>query len=413
MKLNIVRIRHNFSIYSYLIGLTIVIIPLINRQNNNNYLMLLGYIVILFHALKNSYFEKDIRDYILMPLTMFVSAFLFNPTEARLSTILYSCMFIWGFLAFKSSLKRSNLCIDDFLNLLKILVLAYAVVLAIQITESFLGITNIINLNSDMSSKFKMNSLTWESSNTLLIVPLYMYTYFKLLEIKRSKKITITYLFSKEKLFIFLSLFICFCSGSMTVFFTVPILFLYILRIKNILFILTLLTIITFIIIQISKLGGLNIDRFTKFMNILFTFNAETIIRTDPSSATRIVPFFIYANSINLLDTTFWFGHGIDAMDKTITQQIFWYRTDNDYDMVQVGNILSVCYNYGVFTMITFLLFLRKYALSRWLSFDTFFYITVFSIITINHYLIWLFISLLYITKYYKVNINKSSINEQ
>lgn len=406
MKYNRIKksIKQNTSIYIYLFGLTIVLMTFVNVESGINYLMLLGLATIIIYGFFHGALKTILMDGTAIILTMFVSAYIFNRDDARLVTILYSITFIWSFLCFTFALKRSSLAIDDFLDFLKFIIIAYAIVLAFQLAQSLSGMeSDIFNENSDHSSKFKMNSLTMESSNTLLLVPLYMYTYIRLLELKFGKKLPIRFLFHYDKVFFFLALFLCFCSGSMTIFFSLPILFLYFLHPKHIIHLGVLVFLLCLLAYKISEWGGLNLDRIDGLINMLLSLdslNYDKIIQQDASSATRIVPYINYIKTFDPFNTNFWFGHGIDSMDKLMNKQLYWHINEN-LIMLKVGNIISVPYNYGILTFIGFLYLLRKYALTKWLHFDTLFYISLFSIMTINHYITWIFFSLLFIVKFY------------
>ena len=95
----------------------------------------------------------------------------------RWSTILYSLMFCGLFISYDGMLRQGKLRLASFLNIMRYLIIAYAVVLLIQQLCVLLGLP-IFNLsNYNPSERWKLNSLSPEPSHSARIIGLLMFSY--------------------------------------------------------------------------------------------------------------------------------------------------------------------------------------------------------------------------------------------
>jgi hypothetical protein len=237
-----------------------------------------------------------------------------------------------------------------------------------------------------------------ESSNTLLILPLMMFSYVKSIAILRKElRYNIVNNFKKDKYVWIAFLYICLTCGSMTAFFSLPIFFLYFVDKKAIIYIPFIFLLGLFVYISIKPEGKLN----ARFLNLTHSLGGDTkkIIDQDVSASVRIIPYIEYFKSFNVSDYSTWFGHGIDQFEVYSSKLILGDSYSKE-KKIGAKSILALFYDHGIVTGLLFFFFLLKNTTKRFLSFETLFYITLFSVIPLNHYILWLYIMMMFTNKY-------------
>lgn len=398
--------------YLYLISLTIVIRYFVNDENLNYFLigsmMLLSFVGLFIKA----YIKTDSFLPLLMILIMFLFSFLAHRESFRSSTILYSLLFVTSFLSYTVIWDKSKVKISSVMKLIKYIIYAYAIVLFIQQIQSFSGMTHVFNLASDFSSKWKLNSLSMESSNTAMIIPLLMYCYIRLQELLLGEKLEIKQIYKRDKKIIIIFLYVTLTNGAMTALFTLPIFCLYFLRVKDIKYIIGVVIFGFGLAMGLKYAGVIEFDRITKVINAFFTFDINTIVDVDPSAACRIVPYFNYINAFNPLDPNFWIGHGIDSAETLADYQIL--AIGEAKEGIGAMNIFSTFYDYGFIMTISFVLFVYKFAITKVKSFDTLIYVLLYSVVPFNHYMLWIFLAYMFLVKRYGIKykfVNENNFN--
>ena len=319
----------------------------------------------------------------------------YNFAYFRLSSIIYTTLYVCSSLYFHCK-GHKYLNILDFRNIIRFIIYAYFIVLLIQQVQSILGFSDIINLQSDHSSIFKLNSLAWESSNIPLIFIVLSYCYIKIDEHLYSYRKNFSTFFTRNKKICLLILYICFTSGSMSSFLTVPILFLYFLEKKQILNLVFVVLIGFVLVFVISYFDIFDFSRITNLINVLLEFDEDQLVAVDPSSSARIIPYFEYLFSFESITSHTFFGYGLDSAEIRANRIVYAYTGSGlDVDSIKMGitNITSFFYDYGLISAITYLYFLRSMAFKRFKSFEFFIYVTIFSAYSLNHYITWLFIN--------------------
>lgn len=328
-----------------------------------------------------------------------------NPSFFRMSTCAYTFLFFVSFIVYRQLLREGVVTYEAFLYWLKIALILYSSVLFIQQIQSLTGMP-VFNLRSNLISKFKLNSLTSEPSNLAIVVPAYFFTYIKMREIQYHRKYNITADIKSDLLVWFLFFYTSFSCGSMSAFFAAAVILMYFINKNNFKYV--AITIASFMVILplFAYFQIFNFDRLEAFLQALFAFNPISLINIDPSSACRIIPYYIYVQSIDPFDWRFWLGHGIDQAENASRFLILTTKYNMEtVDLTRnIGaiNITSFFYDYGFFAAVFFLTALKKSITKKWLSYEMFFYIAVFSIVAMNHRVLWLFLMLMTTVSYFK-----------
>jgi len=246
---------------------------------------------------------------------MIVFPILFHPETMRWSTVLYSCLFCFNFIAFAKVLLHSDYGLDDFSNIIKILLYAYCIVLIIQ---QFCVLTGLPIFNVSNYSPFepwKLNSLMSEPSHSARVIPILMFFF---VTIQKLQNPNLTFIQSiKENVLVWLS----FLWPILTMVSATAFIFLFIIIFKFVGVRRLIPTLVTLAIIGIVYITSENksIVRAFKVVSATVTLNEQAIIQADHSASFRIVPSIKGAKAVDLTDKDGWFGHGVDADQKDIT----------------------------------------------------------------------------------------------
>jgi len=308
-------------------------------------------------------------------------------------------MFIATFMLYKNLIFRGALTLETYINFIKIIIYAYSIVLIIQQIQVTLH-TTVFNQNWVSVDSYKLNSLSMEPSNTLLIIPLFLFSYIKMLEIKRREaKYQLLHCLKEDKWVWMAAMYVCFTCGSTSVFFTIPFFFCYFLSDKNLSYVFFIPLILTLCIAILGVFKSDLLERFIYLTTNMGLFSEEGLKNIDSSSACRIVPIVEFFKTIELGPDLI-LGHGIDQMEIHNTEII----VGDPERRIGAKNIFAQFYDYGWIAGLSFMAFLFKTTVPKLVSFESFFYISTFSIITLNHYILWLFVCMMFTNLYFERN---------
>ncbi len=309
-----------------------------------------------------------------------------HDTPPRWSTVIYSLLFCLSFVAFIRAYIVSKFNVDDFIVVLKFLIIAYVVVLIIQQISVLLGITPLNIRNYNILDPFKLNSLGAEPSWSSRIIALLFYCYLTMREVKlgRAYKLSRDMLLDKWVWFAFLWSMLTMLSGTAILF--LAIVFLKFARLKSILFV------ITFFILSIVVFESFEFEPYQRARDVAVatvTLDEQKIIEADHSASFRIVPLLVLAKSVGISSFEDYFGHGIDSV-----------ATNLDFNLgitASSSTFLGFWYEFGFIAFITFILFSFKLSVNSLQSFIFWFFLVF--MYGLNTQIPWLAIMLLYITK--------------
>ena len=346
----------------------------------------------------------DILDYHYLGLfgIVLLSSFVFNSTNLRISTVLYSGLFIFTFLCYKELLMGSQINPRIILNLIKSIICAFAIVMVLQQIQVLFFHTTAFNgaewqTTIDRIKGAKFNSLSYEASNVPLVLFILTYSYTKIQQYVQGKKLNFKDSLKQFPLIWFCFFYVVISTFSLTSLFIVPFIFVQYVKI-SVRFIVLVVFAVIFAGALFPLLEGGNFERYRLLVGAITTLDVNQIIAADPSGAVRIFPYFEYVSSLDFIDIHTWLGHGTDSAKKYLNIIMF-----GDPDMEYgVGNITSFFYDYGLIAAIVFLSALKRTFNCRWFSFEMLCYWAVYSILQFNHTVLWLFIIMMFTIAYYK-----------
>ena len=288
--------------------------------------------------------------------------FLFLKPDFRSSTIYYSILFFFTFNLYYNLVFHENVyTIDDFITVLKGLIYAYAICLALQQLCIIIGIRYmpLINLmGMSYYGIFHLHTLAIEPSHAARLLAVFFYGVLKLSQYKNGGyPLNISELWSEYKWTIIAFLYTMICMGSGTAFVGLAILSLYFLKKE---YIIAVLVGATTFYVAVPYIDYEPLTRAIEIFNATLTGDTETITKTDSSAAARVNIIVDTFKNLDITDSSIWFGRGTDSLIKS--------------DKL----IVSAIADYGLFSYLSKLIFFFGCCFTSIFSLETLMFILLF-----------------------------------
>lgn len=324
-------------------------------------------------------------------LLLFLSYYIHHESF-RLSTILYSGMFIIQFITYKILAKRYI----DICSYRKLLVILIYLFFGVLIVQQISRLAHLPEFNSWYYSEFKMNSLAQEPSSLPPTIIIILYSIVKIDEIYLNHNITLKKHFKSNKFLWIAFLYMIFTCGSTTGIFILPIFLLYFYR-NHIVKKIPLISISFLLIYYVfSFISPFITERMGVIIEALISLDPIKIYEADPSASARLAPYLIYFKDINFFDINFLFGHGIDYGINYMSLVLRGIEDENRNS--GIGGFINFAYDYGFIALILFIVYLRK-NIFKFKSFDFIIWFLIFTTKPFNMSLFWVPILLMYTNK--------------
>lgn len=377
----------------YVMFISLAVSPAFTLGEGGRNLLLIG-VMSVSPLVIIRYPEFDRNDFLLLifVIAIILLPMLRHPETLRWSTIVYSVMFCLNFMAFSRLLRYSSFNIQQYFVLIRWLIYAYAVVLVIQQFCVLVGLP-VFNLsNYDPKDPWKLNSLTSEPSNSARILGLLMYCYILVKEQIENREYKFRLDFKADK-WVWISFsWTILTMGSGTAIVFMIIVLLKFLRFKALL----PFFVLAGIIFGVANFKNIkSVQRTVKVVEATLSFDEHTVMKTDGSAGSRIIPLMTLPKIVTIATVDGWLGHGIDQVSK---RRLMDYR-EFGYKDGLTGSLLTLWYEYGFVAFLLFICFCARTCLNkRDMSTLIFLFMLVF-LYGINNQIVWVCIVLLYTNK--------------
>lgn len=316
-----------------------------------------------------------------------------HPRTMRWSTVLYSAMFCFTFMAYNRLLNNGVFTITHYCTLLQYLIYAYVIVLIIQqfCVLVSLPIFNLGNYNPH--EPWKLNSLSAEPSHTARIVALLMYSYLTAKENIINRKYCLGSDFRKDKWVWIAFLWTMVTMGSGTAFIFILFVLLKLIRIKTFIPVFVILCCIVFLA-EIMEIKA--IDRAYKTTLATLTLDEKAIMKADGSAAARIVPAIVLIKKVSITDINGWLGHGVDQLSE---KRLIDFSSIGYGKKGVTGTLFTVWFEYGFIAFSLFLIFSLSVCFRKGDILSVLFWFMLVFLYGINNQIVWLCIILLHLNK--------------
>ena len=332
-------------------------------------LLLIGIMAIIPVALvvQFPYLKKSEGWMYLLFLTMLICG-LRHLETFRITTVLYSLMFMLTFIYYFRLINNGALKADTYLKIIKTIIVAYFLTLFIQQISILSGFSYVFNQIHTWDSDLKLNALSPEPSQTSRILLLLMYSYLSIKEIKLQRNYNLAKDAKNDGLIWFLFLYAMLTMGSGTAILFLPILLYRYIKLRQIVLFLPIIAIIGLIVISLDLIV---VNRVVAFSKAVVTLDATQILGADHSASFRIVPTILYLQMFDITSMNTWFGHGIDY-------DVFLFPTiiPGLPEGQGTGGIFpTFLMNYGLISGVVLFFMINKFCFKKIWSFDTFFWL--------------------------------------
>lgn len=333
-------------------------------------------------------------------LVLLIGALLFfsliHPSSFRLFSVVYSILFVVTYISYTKYFSKSNISALEFQTFVKGVIIAYAIVLAIQLFSHLVGIPTL-NASYNTGESLKYNSLAFEASQIGPVITVLMYAYIKIEEITLGKRLKFKELFcDKHKKTVIMYAFASIFSFSVTCYLALFVLGLYFVKVR---YIISGALILIVTLVVFFSLGTETGDRLLALIEVIPSLDVRTIYEADPSASARIAPPLIFFKELDLLSINSWVGYGCDYGSSHIWH-ILIDDDSSDENMAVIG-IFGFIYDYGIIAFIIFLKFIHS--LCKFKSYAFFLYLTCFFTAGFNWASTWLFFMVIYSLNHFEI----------
>jgi hypothetical protein len=368
--------------------------PAIALGDGNRNLFLIG-VMSLSPLIILRFFKFDKKDVWLLVFLTTIVIFpnLVHPETMRWSTVLYSMMFGFTFLAYKQLLRQKYFSKIQYINILRLLIYAYFIVLLIQQFCVLTGLPVFNASNYDPTEPWKLNALSAEPSHSGRIVALLMFSYITIKESLLNTKYSFKKEFGRDKWIWLAFTWTMITMGSGTAFLFLGIVLLKFIRFKNLM---PLFIIGIAVVILVNTIENPVLERTIKTMTATLTLDEATIIEADHSASIRIVPMIILIKMIDFSSINGWFGHGVDHVSTFLSDFLPGVNKG-----MSGGGLFQLFWEYGFISFFLFVFFSFKTIFNRNDYFNIAFWFLLVVMYGVNNQILWLCLILISTNNYF------------
>lgn len=307
--------------------------------------------------------------------------------SVRTSTFYYSALFLLTFNFYYTLVYfKQAFTLDGFICVLKWLIYAYAICLALQQACMLVGLRYmpVINLmNLPYYDLFHLNTLAIEPSHAARLLTVFFYAYLKMLEIKHSEILPISKLWGEHKRVIVAFLYAMLCIGSGTAFVGLAIISLYFMRNQ---YALVVVCVAFAFYMAVPYIDYEPLNRAMATFNAALTGDTELVRKVDNSAAGRVNIILDTFRYLDFSDPATWLGNGVDSSSSS-----------------GKAIVAAITY-YGLFSYICKLIFIFACCFSGLVSLEVLMFILLFSMDVGNVAYGYAMLMVLSTVKYFRLN---------
>lgn len=382
------------SSFLWIILISLAISPAIALGEGNRNLFLIGVMLLSpLIVISNQRFAKSDILLLLFMLSIVLIPLINQPESLRWSTIIYTMMFGFTFIAYKQLLHKEVFNIEDYKNLLMYLIYAYFFVLLVQQFCVAVGLPIFNISNYDTSEPWKLNSLAAEPSHSARIVALLMYCYIYIKELIEQRPYNFRIDFKNDKWIWLAFLWTMLTMGSGTAFLFIALILLKFVKFKNVV---ALFFIFGIVIAIVNILSITSFERTFKVIMAVLTLDEKMILIADHSAAVRILPMIILAKMVNFTTLNGWFGYGIDFVSSFMS-----YQVPGVPKGFSGGAMFQFWIEYGFVPFFLFIIFSIYNSIAKSDYLTIILWVMLVFLSSINSQMLWLTLVLLLTNKYF------------
>ena len=328
---------------------------ILGNETNGLLVSMIGLSPVILVCFKRKILEEDI---LLLLVLLFMFIFAFTKVGFRPISYLYSVCFVAAYLCLRESFLQNKFPMFRMQRILRNILYAFAIVLFIQQLSVIAGIKPINQLFG-FENKWKLPSLAQEPSHMAIFVFFFMYSYMLISEKLLGHKYRLSD--AKKEKWVWIAYFWCMltCQSTSAIMYC-GLMFLRFLIPRSILKSGKGL-VIAIVPIYLFLRETPAFQRVVLFSEAFFTLDINKINDADHSAAYRFFPLFYLLNHLDVFNSEFWFGHGLDFGKETLNEYALYVSNDVAYDgNINIGGFFSYILDYGMLCFLTLCLAIKK-----------------------------------------------------
>lgn len=325
------------------------------NETNGLLVSMIGLAPVILLCCKRRITEVDILLFIVL---MFMFIFAFTKMSFRPISYLYSLCFVSAYLCLRDSFLQNKFPMSKMQKILRKILYAYAIVLLIQQLCVIVGIKPLNQLFG-FENKWKLPSLAQEPSHMAIFVFFFMYSYMLISEKLLGHKYRLSD--AKKEKWVWIAYFWCMltCQSTSAIMYC-GLMFLRFLKPRTILKS-GIGLVIAIVPIYLFLRETPAFQRVVLFSEAFFTLDINKINVADHSAAYRFFPLFYLLNHLDVFNSEFWFGHGLDFGKETLNEYALYVSNDVAYDgNINIGGFFGYILDYGMLCFLTLCLAIKK-----------------------------------------------------
>lgn len=337
---------------------------------------------------------------LLLVFIILLSSQYLHPRTFRMSTVMYSAMFMTQCVVFRTYIYSNSLSIDKYMKLIRALVFMFCAVLIIQQVMELAGMKGF-NKWGHFESRWKLNSLAQEPSHLPPTMLLLLLSYSKIQQIIRGENFSLKSMFTEDKKFWIAGLYTMIGCGTTSGIFITPVFLAYFFQKQ----ILKRLPILLLALLSLYFIFNYFFPYITERFNIIFEtiWEIDPLLMyiADPSAAARISPYMFLIHEFSLTDINFLFGHGVDYAVHYFSLMLLGEELGKE---TGIGGLINFIYDYGIIAFLCFIIYIRKLCFHSFFSYEFIAWILVYTVCDFNVSLLWASILVFGINKWFEQN---------
>lgn len=328
---------------------------ILGNETNGLLVSMIGLSPVILVCFKRKILEEDI---LLLLVLLFMFIFAFTKVGFRPISYLYSVCFVAAYLCLRESFLQNKFPMFRMQRILRNILYAFAIVLFIQQLCVIAGIKPINQLFG-FENKWKLPSLAQEPSHMAIFVFFFMYSYMLISEKLLGHKYRLSD--AKKEKWVWIAYFWCMltCQSTSAIMYC-GLMFLRFLKPRTILKS-GIGLVIAIVPIYLFLRETPAFQRVVLFSEAFFTLDINKINDADHSAAYRFFPLFYLLNHLDVFNSEFWFGHGLDFGKETLNEYALYVSNDVAYDgNINIGGFFSYILDYGMLCFLTLCLAIKK-----------------------------------------------------
>ncbi len=274
---------------------------------------------------------------------------LINPESVRWSTVFYSLLFSFSFIAYDNILRKSKIQVDQIEKAVRILLLSFFCLLLIQQICVLMGLPVLFASQYSAIYPWKLNTLSAEPSWAARSMGMLMFAYILLHEIRTTERYSFNKYLQKD-IYVWLG----FLWSMLTMQSATAIPFLMLVFWKTLSGKFLGVALVLIIVAAESGLLGSSIgfNRLFSILEALISLDYLAVVEADRSGSIRIAPLLILAENVEFFTVAGLFGNGIDSVSSVLSLYIIGLP-----EGFTAGGMMIVWYEYGFLSFLSFCLF--------------------------------------------------------